>query len=759
MASGETRLLAKLKRRPRLAVAIALGGAWVVFFARILFTTGVPYAGDLLTTTLPLRRYLRERVASGEWPQWYPYELLGAPFQGGILASPFHPQMWLLVPFNAAVATKWNLLLAFLAALVGAYRLARSLETTRAAAVIGAYAFAFGGYTVGLSNNLAYLVPLATAPWALHATIQLLRRAQPRHAAALGLAWALVLLGGDAQLLLELGALALVALVAHCSWRRSGLMALAGAVAFLLCAPELLPATVVGAESFRAEWRITEALGERWALHPLRLLELVIPGMTPPAWRSDVGRLLFTGKEGFWSNSFFAGGIALCLAALALAQRRAALVLAAVAIVFTWLAFGQYGGLLPLVWQVLPGLAKLRFPEKYVGVAWVLLAPLVAMGVDAARVAPRRAAIVFAAGAAALLSLAAWSDHGGLVTWAFTARRHLLPETDPLWDVLRTAWTRGLLTSGVVLVLAALVAWRVPRPGLIGLLLFAELGAAHLTLIPLASPAVVEASSPLATALAASVQPGEPSPRVAPLPESTHVPPDLPADDVVALQHSFLRPDDAGNAGVTSFDHNLSTETGRTMRLLYGRPALDAGVWLPRFNVCFRLLGPKDALGERDQLLLAEGNARLVRQPCLPRAFLASARSVDSAGDALTAVRAGLPEDSVVWERGPERQVAHDGVVRWLEAGPEHLRLEVTAAAPTALVVGDAYATGWSARVDGQPTTIYATNVAARGVAVEPGRHVVEFDYSTPLFRLGLVLFTFGVLLTIALAWPRPTPA
>ena len=57
-----------------IAVFVFLAGAFTLFFARALFTGGIPYYRDLLDTCLPLRAYASARLRAGELPQWFPYE-------------------------------------------------------------------------------------------------------------------------------------------------------------------------------------------------------------------------------------------------------------------------------------------------------------------------------------------------------------------------------------------------------------------------------------------------------------------------------------------------------------------------------------------------------------------------------------------------------------------------------------------------------------------------------------------------------------
>jgi uncharacterized membrane protein YfhO len=84
-------------------------------------------------------------------------------------------------------------------------------------------------------------------------------------------------------------------------------------------------------------------------------------------------------------------------------------------------------------------------------------------------------------------------------------------------------------------------------------------------------------------------------------------------------------------------------------------------------------------------------------------------------------------------------------------AEPEHLALDVVADAPTALVVTDEYAEGWTAQVDGQAVAIQPTLFAVRGVEVPARRHRVEFFYRTPRFTAGLCLAVLVLLAGLGL--------
>ncbi len=78
--------------------------------------------------------------------------------------------------------------------------------------------------------------------------------------------------------------------------------------------------------------------------------------------------------------------------------------------------------------------------------------------------------------------------------------------------------------------------------------------------------------------------------------------------------------------------------------------------------------------------------------------------------------------------------------LRWVEAGNDHLALEVAIDKPALLVVNDTYLEGWHARIDGLPTPIERVNGLVRGIWLSGGQHRVTLDYRPPGLALGLAL-------------------
>jgi hypothetical protein len=111
-----------------------------------------------------------------------------------------------------------------------------------------------------------------------------------------------------------------------------------------------------------------------------------------------------------------------------------------------------------------------------------------------------------------------------------------------------------------------------------------------------------------------------------------------------------------------------------------------------------------------------------------------------------------------VVEAPPEQlaQIRHDpsdspGNVAVSQYTSGHIRLEVTAARPSLLVVAESWYPGWEARLDGEGTALFRANYLSQGVIVPEGTHTVELDYHPASFMYGVIVSVLGLLGTTAL--------
>ncbi len=144
----------------------------------------------------------------------------------------------------------------------------------------------------------------------------------------------------------------------------------------------------------------------------------------------------------------------------------------------------------------------------------------------------------------------------------------------------------------------------------------------------------------------------------------------------------------------------------------------------------------------------------------MPRAWFVAQAMPSPGAESLKTIRSYLTPGLVMFD--PESVALVDGDLQWESRYPineavaevrhyESNRIEIETRNPQQgfLVLSEMYYDGWEARVDGQPTKIYRTNYALRGIVVPPGDHRVEFVYRPRSFRFGLMGFVGGIALLL----------
>ena len=141
-----------------------------------------------------------------------------------------------------------------------------------------------------------------------------------------------------------------------------------------------------------------------------------------------------------------------------------------------------------------------------------------------------------------------------------------------------------------------------------------------------------------------------------------------------------------------------------------------------------------------------QGPAWVYDLEALPRAIVVlRAVAVRSFAEAVQRIRASdfdpASQAVVEGDLAPlEGAGGSGGSVELTSEGANRLSLSVTSEGPGLLVLFDTWAPGWTARVDGQRTTLHRANAMFRGVAVPSGRSRVDFSYEPPGLRVGLAL-------------------
>ncbi len=391
------------------ALALAALTSYTLLFYRTLLFSGLTFTGyDSFTYFFPLKRYAAERIARGELPLWSDRLFLGAPFLANIQTALFYPLdvLFFALPFwiaiNASIA-----LHGWLAA-AAMYLFCRAGLRLRAeAALIGALAFAFGGYFTAHADHLNQVHTSAWLPLLLLACVRAATGTW-RWTLAGGIVFAVQLLAGHTQEAyysgLALGGLAVwIALTGQaCNWRaRLRPVLLAGATLAVgagLAAVQLLPAVELAQHSYR-QGGVPIEEATQYALDRLHLLEALLPGYWRPGSTPSVEQIGYTGVVALvlalLALAAWAGGLRRAPARAAPVQptpRGLAGVLAVMAVLAIVLALGTYTPLYGLFYHFLPGFSAFRAPGRLLLLWTFATAALAALGLDTLLEATRRTA-------------------------------------------------------------------------------------------------------------------------------------------------------------------------------------------------------------------------------------------------------------------------------------------------------------------------------------------------------------------------------
>ncbi len=338
----------------------------------------------------PLRVLVVEALRDGRLPAWNPFEGLGMPLFAQAMHSVLHP-VSVAAAFLAPGAGLDPIIVAHvILAATGAFVLAREVGASAAGAAVSGLAFGLSGYVLSMSSIVQYLAAAGTAPWTVAA---LLAAGKGRRFGlpAAAVVVAIQAFAGDPQWLLLSAALGL-----GLAWAAGGAGGAGRAVVGIvtgaaLGAVQLVPSWEYFRETTRAVM-LDDIDRVQWALSPLRLAELVVPGLffgrpgegSAPVftWLGGPSTYLMP-----FVPSVFVGGATVWLALAGARASRATRFLAVATVVLLWIALGTWLG----ATQVLRGIpvwGAFRYAEKMVGPLTLCLAVLAGVGAD--RIEPGR---------------------------------------------------------------------------------------------------------------------------------------------------------------------------------------------------------------------------------------------------------------------------------------------------------------------------------------------------------------------------------
>ncbi len=756
------------------------------------------YLRDLAQNHYPIRHFVVERLRSGALPLWDPFHGGGTPLLANPDALVLHPisALFLILPFDLAFTA--SIVLQFLLLAWGGYLLARALPVGPEPAILCALVLALSGPMVSLASQQNALSAAAWVPLGLWLILRGLEPGRSRLLAPAALCLAVVLIAAEPASLIVFvllaGVLTLTAPGAPRPWPR--LVALAGlfTIAVMIAAAQLLPAKELLPLAARGAGFSPEE-GMKWSLEPMRLFEMVLPGLfgdptrlSPQAWW---GRFRFEGGYPFLLT-IYVGAIPILLAGLTISRRGSDALLrraglAGIGLLGFLLALGSHSVLYRTLFVAFGAVRQIRYPERFLQVALLPLALLAALGLErqlrgdeALRRRGVRAAMAAAAGAFVVVSVVA-SGPGlvdPLLRWVASVPPALL--NAEAGAMLRGALLRSSLwvfgeTASLALALAAalyapLQSQRRAAGWAIAALSGLSLSCAAQPALSAAAPGWLHAISPLASIVGGG--PGAPRLHHAPRPEGLSV---WATTDELAWGYRYDRFTYALGSGHQDRVPTILDAATDRMDLapqaalghaLAGRPLADRirilSVCGAGFLIAYEPLEHRDL----ESLPVLEGFSlpptRFYRiRSSLPRARVVGASMAPSHPDDLAAslVDPGFDPARVVLlegrsgDEGPSARVERSpggGLASVVDETPERVRVHCDAPRGGYLVLADAYAPGWRATVDGQGAAILRANGLFRAVAIAPGTHEVIMTYAPASIRAGILISLVGLALAAA---------
>lgn len=776
-------------------VVVVLG----VAFVAVPSSRGLAFLyWDNVNQHLPTTKFVRDALLDGQFPQWWSQVGMGFPVFAEGQSAQYSPiRLLIALLFEPTRAIMAELGLYFVLAGLGTYLFVRQLNHSRAAGAIAACSQMFASFPVIFVRNMALHRGLSLLPLAMYFAERFVVRRRPSDLVGMSIVTGLQFLSGHPTfaIVTAVGSATYVGIrVVQRSWQRRRTIGIGGrrlavhlcgwgfaiAVGFGIAAVQSIPTLLHAGESLRAGGlRFNYAVGSLPArAHGLGML--FVPYAFQHGDRIPDATGQRTGFNTTPNSGLYVGAlpIALVLLALVLSRRWSS---PTVAIGISWaiataFAIGIRAGLFPLLWS-LPGLGGLRYPHRFLVWSLFCLSVLAGIGFDRIRAYCRQGT------APAWRSL--WTSVAGVVFFCLAIGA-------VSWIVLeskRPEIAESLVLFAIAGVLITLLI-RTPRQWQIGLsVLMVGVGVGDLLHFRSKggyAPAISEAETlrpPDAVQFLRS-QPGEF--RIMSLvlaEEDVEKSRDLAEAELCTLwdlhtmdaylslylkRHFAVREGVVGElrtnpqaaerlAGFLGAMNVKYVITQREIQLRgWDRVFESAGavVWsnpktLPRYYVI-------DHTIEEDQVVHPEWEERArirvehyYNMVADWRTRAADVQIVDKVmNEALD-----YSTTAVVWPavlRGSSRVPLRARRVERLAAPTDTMRFAVTSDRAALLVVNESFYPGWRAWVNGRETAIVRTNWLGMGVPISAGASEVVLGFTTPGFRLGVLVSIVSMVVSTA---------
>jgi len=722
----------------------------------------------------PWRVFAVDALKSGVIPLWNPYSYCGQPFLANLQSALFYPLnlIFLILPLPLAF-TFGAVLHLFLAGLF-TYALLREWKLLPLAALVGAIAFMFNGYSIGWLEYPAFgQWVIIWLPAVLLCYEKFIARKDWRWGALTGAALAMQFLGGQLQLSIYIVlTFGLYAIWRTCSMGKKqefaryigcALVLLAAGIA--LSAVQLLPTAELAPLSARPPKLLQDVLQARLPISHL-ILYLI------PNFFGNPAQGLYWGDQIYKSINFFETGcyvgiITLLLAWLTLRMGRKPIIgfLLALVVISLLLALGS-----PLFWlffHIVPGVKQLAGLARVLCLTAFGLAGLAAFGLN--RLLTKEPALAKwelpAFGTvAALAAVLAFS-------WAlaFSDFAAALWKQPPLLDNFRAQGLRFVMLLVISLVLVGLLGReatarrpdkakkqkhaageRIPALQNTFAFLIPAFLAFDLFLFGIGFNPATDAKLAFPPTQATDFLRAEGS--------HQRMVSYRPVDSASKLAWLQWMPPNTPLAYQLRDTHGYDSLTpGRYMKLLGTTEWSAQGNWPSPDSPLVDLLGIEYAL-TTDELkaprweLVKSVETNIYRnREALPRAFLVGKARQVGDEESLELVKTGgfdfrnevllntLPGAPRINQAGPV------GEVKFLTDGINAVTVEANPARDSWLVLTDSAYAGWQAEIDGRAAQWQIADYAFRAVPLTPGRHSIKWSYQPAVFKAGLFISLFAL--------------
>jgi hypothetical protein len=182
---------------------ILIGLPAALFIVPDLWGGHLLMTGDNVQQNYPLHVLVGSMLRHGQLPLWDQYIYSGTPLLTGFNAGAFYPLMGFFVIFPDRVAWIALEVVLFAGIGVGMYVFLRALALSTVACLLAAVTFTFSGTVFSQINHVDMTEGLVAVPWMLLAVLYIIRDGRWRWSVLLGVGFALVILGGAPEAMLD----------------------------------------------------------------------------------------------------------------------------------------------------------------------------------------------------------------------------------------------------------------------------------------------------------------------------------------------------------------------------------------------------------------------------------------------------------------------------------------------------------------------------------------------------------------------------